>query len=170
MSPVAVVVPPVALLPLAVAVLTPVAVVVPHVAVLPLPLLCRPSLSPFRIVVSRPLFATSSCHSSPCCRLSLSPCRMSPCCPLMPPVAVLPRAIVVPPVVLAPVAISVPCCRCRAASSYRPSPSLCCPPPCWPLPSLCRPSPFPPAAVLPLAVVPPITVVECSKKYLYRKK
>jgi len=35
-SPVAVVVPPVARLPLAVAMLTPVAVVVPHVAVLPL--------------------------------------------------------------------------------------------------------------------------------------
>ncbi len=42
MSPVAVIVPPVARLPLAVAVLPPVAVVVPHVAVLPLAIVVPP--------------------------------------------------------------------------------------------------------------------------------
>ncbi len=51
-SPVAVVVPPVALLPLAVAVLTPVAVVVPHVAVLPLAVVVPPVA----------VVAASSCH------------------------------------------------------------------------------------------------------------
>ncbi len=51
-SPVAVVVPPVALLPLAVAVLMPVAVVVPHVTVLPLAVVVPPVA----------VVATSSCH------------------------------------------------------------------------------------------------------------
>jgi len=41
-SPVAVVVPPIALLPLAIAVLTTVAVVVPHVTVLPLAIVVPP--------------------------------------------------------------------------------------------------------------------------------
>jgi hypothetical protein len=67
-SPVAVVVPTVALLPLAVALLTPVAVVVPHVAVLPLAVVV-----PRRRVARRPRFAASLYRlSSSSCRLSLS--------------------------------------------------------------------------------------------------
>ena len=60
-SPVTVVVPPVALLPLAVAVLTPVAVVVPHVAVLPLAVVVPPVA----------VVAASSCHP-----LVASSCRV----------------------------------------------------------------------------------------------
>ena len=61
MSPLAVVVPPVALLPLAVAVLTPVAVVVPYVAVLPLAI----------VVLPVAVVAALSCHP-----LVASSCRV----------------------------------------------------------------------------------------------
>ena len=60
-SPVTVVVPPVALLPLTVAVLTPVAVVVPHVAVLPLAFFVPPVA----------IVAASLCHP-----LVASSCRV----------------------------------------------------------------------------------------------
>ena len=53
MSPVTVVVPPVTLLPLAVAVLMPVTVVVRHVAVLPLAVV----VPPIAVVVPRPRVA-----------------------------------------------------------------------------------------------------------------
>jgi hypothetical protein len=71
MLPVAVVVPPVALLPLAVVVLTLVAIVVPHVAVLPLAVVVPPVavVVLHRRVARRPRFAASSCRSllSSCC-------------------------------------------------------------------------------------------------------
>jgi len=66
-SPVTIVVPPVTLLPLAVAVLTPVAVLVPHVAVLPLAVVV-PSVAVVmlrRRVARCPCFAASSCRLSP---------------------------------------------------------------------------------------------------------
>ena len=80
MSPIAIVVPPVALLPLAIAVLTPVtivvplvamlppvAIVVPHVAVLPLVVVVPPVTVVVlrRRVARRPCFAASSCRLSP---------------------------------------------------------------------------------------------------------
>jgi hypothetical protein len=128
-SPIAVVVPTVDLLPLAV--VPPVSVVVSH---------CH--------VACRLRFAESSCRSSPSsCRLSLccplpSSCRMSPCCPVpslcrlsscrpslvllvalltltvvvsrvvivVPPVAVLPLAVVVPPITVIVPSRRVTCC------------------------------------------------------------
>ena len=63
MSPVAVIVPQVALLPLAVAVLPPVAVVVPHVAVLPLAVIVPPVavVVPRRRVTRRLVCPAESC-------------------------------------------------------------------------------------------------------------
>jgi hypothetical protein len=103
---------------------------------------------PPRRVARRPRFAALSCRSSPCCRLPPSLCRMSPCCPLpllcvfVSPVAfVLPRRRVAhrrrraarrrdAPSRRGAARCDVACRRRCAASSYRPSPSLCCPSPC----------------------------------------
>ncbi len=119
MSPVAIVVPPVALLPLAIAVLTPVPVVVPHVAVLPL-----------AVVVP----ARRRRRAALLCRLSPSFCRavvplvavLPPVAVVVPHVAVLPLAVVVPPV-----AVIMLCRRVArrprfATSSCRSLPSSCC--------------------------------------------
>ena len=77
-SPVAVFVPPVALLPLAVAVLTPVAVVVPHVAVLPLAVIVPPVavvlplavVPPITVVVPRRRVTRSSPRLAESCTYS----------------------------------------------------------------------------------------------------
>ena len=111
---VAVVVPSVPLLPLAV-VVPPVEVVVPPVALLPLAVVVprRRAALPLR----------PSCAAHRCCRAARPSCRValscrplpSPCPVIVPPVALLPLAIimptvevVVPPVALLPLAVVVP--------------------------------------------------------------
>ena len=130
MPPVAVIVPLIAVLPLAI-VVPPVAVVVPCRRV------ARHLLRPAAYRPADPCRRRVTCHPLLCCPLPLSccalpsSCRLSPCCPL-------------------------PSSCYPSPSSCRPSPSSCHPLLCCPLPLSCRPLPTSCSYVVsPVAVIVP---------------
>jgi hypothetical protein len=122
-------------------VVPPVAVVVPPVALLPFAVNVPPADVPLVAVAVPPVAVVVT-------PVSLLPLAVVVPPVVMPPVTVVvpPGAVVVPPVTLLPLAVV----RRAASSSFRLSPSSCCP-----LPLSCRLPPCCPLPVPPVAVVVP---------------